>query len=279
MVFPAEMWIFLAVSLALCAIGFARFVWFMSVGYGLSAAGLGLTALIIGLVNGRCTPVYAILCCVTVIYGIRLGGFLLVRELKNASYREKLAQVGGEVKVPVFVSAVMGVVLGVLYVCQSAGLIYRVLNGAPDNAWLYIGTVIAATGMLLEALADQQKSAQKKTAPGLPAMQGLYRLCRCPNYFGEMTFWTGLVISGIGALQGWQWLIAAIGWVCIIFIMLSGAKRVEGRHIRNYGKLPEYQKYADSVPLLIPFVPLYHMTTPEKVAQEDAAKKEKAKKS
>ena len=36
--FPNGYWILLVVSLALCSIGFYRFVWFMSVGYGFSAA-------------------------------------------------------------------------------------------------------------------------------------------------------------------------------------------------------------------------------------------------
>ena len=40
-VFPPQIWILYLVSLACCCIGFFRFVWFMSVGYGLSTAGIG----------------------------------------------------------------------------------------------------------------------------------------------------------------------------------------------------------------------------------------------
>ena len=86
---------------------------------------------------------------------------------------------------------------------------------------------------------------------------GLYRIVRCPNYLGEMIFWTGVLISGIGAVTGWQWLVVAIGYIGIIFVMFSGARRLEIRQNKNYGKDPEYQKYVKTVPILLPFVPLY----------------------
>ena len=280
MVFPDLWWIPVVVSLLLCCIGFYRFVWFMSVGYGVSAAGIGLTMLIMSVAGGQFHWLYALQGVLFIVYGVRLGGFLLLRELKNARYREKMRQVGGDAKVPLFVAVCMWILCGVLYVAQSSGLVYRYFNGAaaaPDIL-MYIGCAISAAGIVIEATADRQKSAQKLTSPDMPAMKGLYRMCRCPNYFGEMLFWTGVFTSGITVFRGWQWLIAAIGYVAILFIMVSGAKRVEGRHIRNYGSKPEYQAYADHTPILIPLVPLYHMTTPEKLAAEEAAKKAKAEK-
>ena len=280
MVFPEYWWIPVIVSFALCAMGFYRFVWFMSVGYGLSSAGIGLCMLIMSIAGGQFHWLYALQCVLFVIYGIRLGGFLLLRELKNAKYREKMRQVGGDVKVPIFVAVFMWAFCGFIYVMQSAGLIYRYYNGvaAAPNAFVYIGCAVSLIGMLTEALADRQKSAQKKTNPDMPAMKGLYKMCRCPNYFGEILFWTGAIVSGIGALQGLQWLVAAIGYFEIVMVMLSAAKRVEGRHIKNYGTKPEYQRYADKTPLLFPLIPLYHMTSPEKMAKEEAAKKAKAEK-
>ena len=86
---------------------------------------------------------------------------------------------------------------------------------------------------------------------------GLYRIVRCPNYLGEMIFWTGVLISGIGAVSGWQWIVVAIGYICIILVMFSGARRLEIRQNKNYGADPEYQKYGKTVPILLPFIPLY----------------------
>jgi hypothetical protein len=39
--------------------------------------------------------------------------------------------------------------------------------------------------------------------------------------------------------------------------MFSGARRLEIRQDRNYEKDPEYRKYVKTVPILIPFIPLY----------------------
>ena len=87
---------------------------------------------------------------------------------------------------------------------------------------------------------------------------GLYRIVRCPNYLGEMIFWTGVVICAIGGVSHWgQWLVIAVGYIGIIFVMFSGARRLEIRQNKNYGKDPEYQKYVKSVPILLPFIPLY----------------------
>ena len=280
MVFPHLWWIPVLVSFALCCMGFYRFVWFMSVGYGISTAGIGLTMLILHLIGGQFSLLYTLQCILFIVYGIRLGGFLFLRELKNVRYREKMRQVGGDVKVPVFVAAFMWIYCGFIYVMQSSGLVYRFYNGdaATPNAFAWIGCAVCLIGLLLEALADKQKSAQKEERPDMPAMKGLYKMCRCPNYFGEMVFWTGAILSGIGSLKGLQWLVAAIGYIQIITVMVMGAKRVEGRHIRNYGDKQEYLTYADTTPLLFPLIPLYHMTSPEKMAKEEAAKKAKAEK-
>jgi len=46
-------------------------------------------------------------------------------------------------------------------------------------------------------------------------------------------------------------------YVGIIFVMFSGARRLELRQDKNYGGDPEYQAYVKSVPILLPFVPIY----------------------
>lgn len=286
------MLVILIVSLLLCCMGFKKFVWFMSIGYGLSSAGIGAAMLIIAiiyLVKGTMpfdvgAVLFMLQSVLFIIYGIRLGGFLLIRELKNEKYRAKLAEAGGDAKVPVFVGAFMWIFCGVLYIIQSFGPITRLLNVKYNDGALFsiaaiIGIVISIVGILFEGIADKQKSAEKAKNPNMPAMNGLFKMCRCPNYFGEILFWTGAFVSGVATFKGvGQWIVACLGFIIIVAIMLSGAKRLETRHIKHYGQSKEYQEYANKTPLIIPLIPLYHMTSPEKIAKEEAAKKAKAEK-
>ena len=263
--FPILFWILAAVSAVLCGIGFYRFVWFMSVGYGLAIAGIGVTLGIASIVNGQFGIAYLVMCVLMVVYGCRLGLFLLIRETKNAAYRKTL---DAQTKpVPIFVQVAMWLMMALLYPCQTSAAMYRLTNGKVTmvgDVFSWIGAAVMLIGILMEAEADKQKSAAKKINPKAPAMDGLYKLCRCPNYFGEILFWTGLTISGLNILSGAQWVIALIGYVCIVYIMFSGAKRLEKRQNKNYGSMPEYRAYADKTPILIPFVPIYHLVKEEK---------------
>lgn len=274
-VFPKELWIFFVVALICSSIGFKRFIWFMTVGYGLASAGIGLAMLILSLIRQTYNLLFLLQSILFIVYGVRLGGFLLIREMKNANYRKKLSEAGGDVQPPLPVAFIMWIVMGMLYVCQSSAPIYRLLNNSENNLALVIGIIISLIGIVLETLADKQKSRDKLKNPNMPSMDGLYKMCRCPNYFGEILFWTGSFISGIGAVSGKQWILVVLGYILILFIMFSGAKRVETRHIKSYGSKPEYNDYADHTPLIIPLVPLYHMTSPEKIEKDEEKKRKK----
>jgi steroid 5-alpha reductase family enzyme len=68
----------------------------------------------------------------------------------------------------------------------------------------------------------------------------------------------GVLLTGVSAFQAsWQWILSILGFLMIAWIMFSGARRLEIRQDRNYGEDPEYQKYKNTVPILIPFIPLY----------------------
>jgi steroid 5-alpha reductase family enzyme len=97
------------------------------------------------------------------------------------------------------------------------------------------------------------------------ATKGLYKMCRCPNYLGEIIFWTGVFISGISTYSTpGQWIMAVIAYVCIVFIMFNGAQRLEKRQMARYGANEEYNTYANKTPIIIPLLPIYHLNKTDK---------------
>ena len=256
MVFTLEfLWLFVA-AMIISSIGFKNYVWFISLGYGFSIAGEGILLLCL---FGETLSLGTVICSsLFILYGLRLGGYLAFREFGSGSYKKNMK---GEIKdgktVPFGVKIAIWTSCAVLYVTQISGVFYRLLNVAKDNIWVFIGAAVMLLGVSLETAADIQKNEAKKVNPRRFVDTGLYRIVRCPNYLGEMIFWTGVVLTAIGAVSGWQWIVVAIGYIGIIFVMFSGARRLEIRQDKNYGADPEYQKYVATVPILLPFIPLY----------------------
>lgn len=257
--FPSSIWVILGICALLSAIGFYKFVYFLSVGYGFAVCGAGAAMLL--LFGGSMQPASLLLCVLLMVYGIRLGGFLLWREIKSASYRKTLKDAtGGDKPMPVFVKAAIWVCVAIMYVLQVSPIFYRAANGDPGGPMPVVGAVVMALALVLESTADKQKSAAKQRNPRRFCDSGLYKMVRCPNYLGEVLFWTGVLLSGVGALTGpLQWGIALLGYLLIVYVMFSGAKRLELRQNKNYGSDPEYQAYVARTPILLPFVPLYHL--------------------
>jgi len=257
-VWPAFMWGVTVIAAVGCCMGFKEFVWFMSVGYGFAVMCIGIFHLVFGLINGTLTAATAVMAALFVIYGYRLGGYILKRELTNAAYKKTLESTGSTKAMPIPVSVFMWVYSMLMYTAQTSAVTYRIMNRANDNVFAWIGIAIMACAILGEATADKQKSAAKKVNPKRFCDTGLYKYVRCPNYFSEVMFWVGVTVSGIGAVQGAQWLIVLIALCLITFVMYNSAQRLELRHEKTYGLDPEYQKYSDTVPLLFPFTKQYH---------------------
>ncbi len=257
-VWPLFMWTVAIVAALGCCMGFHEFVWFMSVGYGFAVMCIGIFHLLFGLLRGTLTPAAAVLAVLLVIYGYRLGGYILKRELTNAAYRKTLEATGSTKRMPVPVSLCMWIYCSWMYTAQTSAVTYRVINRAGDNLFAWMGIAIMILAIAGEATADHQKSAAKKVNPKRFCDTGLFRYVRCPNYFSEILFWVGVTVSGIGAVQGRQWIMVLVALVLIIFVMYNSAQRLELRHEKTYGLDPEYQKYSDTVPLLFPFTRQYH---------------------
>lgn len=245
--------ILLIVSAVLCSVGFYKHVYFLSIGYGFSVAGIGIALLC--MYTAKMNVISAVQCFLLILYGVRLSGFLIYRESRNVVYRNTLKSVSKDESAMSFL-AKYGIWVGAsfLYVAETCPVFFRLNNGASDIVMPVLGIVISLIGLFMEAIADHQKSVQKKVNSHMAATEGLYRLVRCPNYLGEILFWTGIMFGGITSIHGiGQWFLAVLAYATIFAVMVSGADRLRKRQDSRYMKYPEYQAYIAKTPVLFPF--------------------------
>ena len=258
---PSDLVTFLGIALVISAAGFGRVVYFVNLGYAFSVA--AIAGLSMWLFRDSATTLALAHCAGIVLYGLRLGTFLIRRELSAsfAKEQEEVLKRGAGVRVPVMFA--IWLTVGLLYVVMASPAVYAMVAPEPTGGMRTLqlaGLALLFGGLALETIADRQKSAYKARKPKHYCDVGLYRRVRCPNYFGEMVVWLGVFVAGIHAYTHWvHWVTAAVGFVCIQLIMVGSARRLERIQGERYGKRKDYKKYVTEVPILFPWVPVYSL--------------------
>ncbi len=142
-------------------------------------------------------------------------------------------------------------------------LYYLLENPGTQTGWQEISIVewagigIALTGLLVEAIADQQKAVFKADAGNKDKLltSGLYGVVQYPNYLGEISFWIGIFIVAIPVLSGLRWL-AILSPIIIILLLLflSGIPTIEKARKKKFAGDKEYEAYSKETAKLIPGV-------------------------
>jgi len=143
-----------------------------------------------------------------------------------------------------------------VFICSSAALI-AIANpaGVPLNIVFMIGLALFIFGFVIEIIADNQKSSFRSIPENKDVFinEGLWAKSRHPNYFGEITLWTGITIMGISTFEGMNYL--ALFSPIFSYLLLnyvSGVRMLEYRGHKKWGHLDAYKVYKESTPKLIP---------------------------
>jgi len=239
-----------------------------SVGYGFSVMAMGLALLLsfYPSLSGIPNEIPFFLLASVIFYGFRLGSFLTLRNATVPSKAKKMKEFD---KSPPLKRIPVAVSVSLFYACLVSPAMYVLRGGGGETVgWAMevskAGAVIAWGGALLEAIADGQKYFAKKGKDDDESKNpsfvgptgGVYRICRHPNYLGEIVYWTGLVIGGAPSFgkSVIAWLCSSLGLYGIVSIMTNATKRLDAQQKEKYEGQEKYDTWRDEVAApLVPF--------------------------
>ncbi len=199
-------------------------------------------------VDGRAILVWALV----VIWAVRLGTFLFSR-IKRAGKDDRFDELKPSFIRFLNVWTIQG--LWVSFTLIAALVTITTANRKDLDLFALIGFLVWVFGFAMEVAADHQKSRfnADPNNRGKFIQSGVWSRSRHPNYFGEITLWTGVMIIALPVLQGWQWvaLISPI-FVTLLLTRVSGIPLLEKKADQKWGRQADYEAYKKHTPVLIP---------------------------
>ena len=190
------------------------------------------------------------------IWTVRLGSFLFMRIHASGGADERFEKI--KKNPPRFLVAWTLQAVWVIFTASAALVIITSQSAAPLSLFFWAGAAIWVIGFAFEVIADDQKRRFKKDPgnKGKFIKSGLWAWSQHPNYFGEITLWTGILVMAIPLLSGWSWL-AVISpiFVYLLLTRISGVNLLDGIGKDRWGDDPAYQQYRKNTPVLFPRPP------------------------
>ena len=187
-----------------------------------------------------------------IVWAIRLGSFLFMR-----IHKDKKDGRFDSIKTSFSQFFMTWTLQGMwVFICSSAALV-AIANptGVVINSVFMLGLALFILGFVVEVIADNQKTVFRSIPENkdLFINEGLWARSRHPNYFGEITLWTGITVMGISTFEGMNYLaIFSPIFSYLLLVYVSGVRMLEYRGHKKWGHLEEYQNYKKNTPKLIP---------------------------
>ncbi|KAK3440595.1 hypothetical protein EUGRSUZ_B00875 [Eucalyptus grandis] len=221
-----------------------------------------IIALLTLIVKGTWHFRQVVLTILVVIWGLRLGLFLLMRILnwgEDRRFDEMRSNLGK---------------LAIFWIFQAVwvwtvSLPVTVVNASNRDPSLQardvVGWIMWLLGFLVEAVADQQKLNFKNSPEnrGKWCNIGLWSYSRHPNYFGEILLWWGIFVASTPVLKGSEWLVI-FGpiFLTLLLLFLSGIPLLEESADKKYGNAASYRIYKRTTSPLILLPPSVYGNLP-----------------
>ena len=205
--------------------------------------------------TGAREPVQIVASLLVLVWAVRLGAYLFRRILRMKvdhrfdGMRDKPLRFARFWFLQAITVAV--VMLPVSYLLDS--------NNPPGfGPWAIAGVCVWLVGLVIEAVADAQKSAfrAKDENRGRFVANGLWRYSRHPNYFGEMLVWWGLFVYVVPVLHGAAFaVVTGPVFITLLLLFVSGIPLLERSADEKYGSDPAYRDYKRRTSILVPLPP------------------------
>lgn len=162
-----------------------------------------------------------VLLVMTAVWGVRLGAFLFARFLRHDSEDPRYAAIRARQEgrfVPYSLVVIFGTQAAAVIVVSLPIQVAGQTDAAID-ALVVPGLLLWAVGVVLEAVADEQKRRHSAAGSGDVLDGGLWRYSRHPNKFGDACAWWGIWLVALTAGGTWWTL---IGPAVMTFVLARG---------------------------------------------------------
>lgn len=232
-----------------------------------------LLAVLTLVLGGGYSARQVVLTSCVLLWGLRLCAFLLYRILLWGEDRRFDEQRRNIVRLIIFWTLQA-------FWCWTVSLPLTILNSKSDAVLSaddvparlqtldYIGWAIFACGLVIEAVADQQKLfyKQRPESKGRWTDVGLWYWSRHPNFFGELLVWYGLYLSAVNGMRGAEHaaVVSPVFITCLL-LFVSGIPILERNADKRYAHLPEYETYKRRTSVLVLAPPALYDRLPQAV--------------